>query len=438
MKNMDMTCGSISKKLVLFSLPLMAANLLQQLYNLVDTWIVGKYIGSIALAAVGSSYTLITFLTSILIGLCMGCSSFFAIQVGKKDKNALQQAIFMSSIGIGFLTILLYLIVSIEQSQILVLLQVPDNVFKAMSDYVHIIFIGLFATSIYNYLSNLLRSIGNSVIPLIGLTCSVLLNILLDYIFVVPMQWGIAGAAWATVLSQFLSAFFVFIVYRISFKGLHVQKENRKWNTEILSSIFHLSFMTSLQQSIMNFGILMIQGLVNSFGSVVMAAFAVAVKIDTLAYMPVQDFGNGFSLFVSQNYGAKQKKRIQEGIKVAVRWIFMFCILISVLVNVFSDQLMNLFLSDHSKEIIAVGSQYLHIEATCYIGIGILFMLYGYYRAIVKPGMSVVLTILSLGTRVLLAYLFSSIFGVVAIWSAIPIGWALADVVGIVYYFRKS
>lgn len=438
MKNIDMTAGNISKKLLLFSLPLMAANLLQQLYNLVDTWIVGKYIGSVALAAVGSSYTLITFLTSILIGLCMGCSSFFAIQIGKKDQDTLEQGIFMSSIGIAILTIGMYFLVSFFQKEILCLLQVPQNVFLDMSNYVHIIFYGLIATSIYNYLSNLLRAIGNSWIPLCALFFSVILNVLLDYIFVVPFSWGIEGAAWATVLSQFLSAFLLIVVYLFAFKNLHVRKENRIWNTNILSSIFHLSFMTSLQQSIMNFGILMIQGLVNTFGSVVMAAFAVAVKIDTLAYMPVQDFGNGFSLFVSQNYGANQKKRIQEGIKKAIQWIFIFCVIISTCINLFSKQLMNLFLSDHSLSIIHIGSQYLHIEASCYIGIGLLFLLYGYYRAIVKPGMSVLLTILSLGTRVLLSYSFAKHFGVIAIWISIPIGWFIADFYGISYYFRHK
>lgn len=307
-----------------------------------------------------------------------------------------------------------------------------------MSNYVHIIFYGLIATSIYNYLSNLLRAIGNSWIPLCALFFSVILNVLLDYIFVVPFSWGIEGAAWATVLSQFLSAFLLIVVYLFAFKNLHVRKENRIWNTNILSSIFHLSFMTSLQQSIMNFGILMIQGLVNTFGSVVMAAFAVAVKIDTLAYMPVQDFGNGFSLFVSQNYGANQKKRIQEGIKKAIQWIFIFCVIISTCINLFSKQLMNLFLSDHSLSIIHIGSQYLHIEASCYIGIGLLFLLYGYYRAIVKPGMSVLLTILSLGTRVLLSYSFARHFGVIAIWISIPIGWFIADFYGISYYFRHK
>ena len=438
MKNIDMTSGSISQKLVLFSLPLMAANLLQQLYNLVDTWVVGKYVGSIALAAVGSSYTLMTFLTSILIGLCMGCSSFFAIQVGKKDWQKFEQGVFISSIGIGLCTLVMYFLVSFGQTTILHFLQVPKNVEGAMATYVQIIFIGLFATSIYNYFANILRALGNSLLPLFGLAISVVLNIFLDILFVVPFQWGVAGAAWATVLSQFVSAAFMLLVVWLKFPIFRVKQENRIWSKDILSSILHLSFMTSLQQSIMNFGILLIQGLVNSFGSIVMAAFAVALKIDTLAYMPVQDFGNGFSLFVSQNYGAKQEKRIQDGLKVAITWIVLFCVVISVGVNIFSDSLMGLFLSDQSQAIIQVGSQYLHIEATCYIGIGILFLCYGYYRAIVKPGMSVILTILSLGTRVLLAYACSPFFGVTAIWTAIPIGWFLADFVGIRYYFKNK
>ena len=168
----------------------------------------------------------------------------------------------------------------------------------------------------------------------------------------------------------------------------------------------------------MNLGILMVQGLVNSFGTAVMAAFAAAVKIDSFAYMPVQDFGNAFSTFTAQNYGAGKKERIQSGIKSAVSCAVLFSLLVSLIVYVFAEPLLLLFVKPTEREILDIGVQYLRIEGAFYLGIGCLFLLYGLYRAVERPGMSVVLTILSLGTRVALAYGLSAIpsVGVVGIW----------------------
>lgn len=189
----------------------------------------------------------------------------------------------------------------------------------------------------------------------------------------------------------------------------------------------------------MNFGILMVQGRVNSFGTAVMAAFAAAVKIDSFAYMPVQDFGNAFSTFIAQNYGAGKEKRISQGIKSAVTAAFAFCLVISAAVCAFAAPLMGIFVKASEKKIISIGVGYLRIEGAFYFGIGLLFLLYGYYRAVKMPGMSVILTILSLGTRVVLAYILSAIpaVGVTGIWVSVPIGWALADMVGVVYYWKK-
>ena len=190
----------------------------------------------------------------------------------------------------------------------------------------------------------------------------------------------------------------------------------------------------------MNLGILMVQGLVNSFGTVIMAAFAAAVKIDSFAYMPVQDFGNAFSTFVAQNFGAKKEARIREGIKKAVLMAMAFCIVISIGVFVFAKPLMLIFVQPEETAILAAGVEYLRIEGAFYCGIGCLFLLYGFYRAVKLPGMSVVLTVISLGTRVVLAYVLSSIeaIGVTGIWWSVPIGWALADLVGFWYYRRHK
>ena len=189
----------------------------------------------------------------------------------------------------------------------------------------------------------------------------------------------------------------------------------------------------------MNFGILMVQGLVNSFGTAVMAAFAAAVKIDSFAYMPVQDFGNAFSTFIAQNFGAGRVERIRRGIRIAVCITTAFSIFVSFLVFLLSPWLMAFFVSPEETDIINIGVEYLRIEGSFYVGIGYLFLLYGYYRAVALPSMSVVLTVVSLGTRVALAYFLASVpaIGYTGIWWSVPIGWALADIIGVWFYQSK-
>lgn len=435
--NYDLTKGNIIGKLLGFSLPLMAGNLLQQLYNIVDTLIVGRVIGPEALAAVGASYTLMVFVTSILLGLCMGCGVFFSIQYGRKDFERLHTGTYLSFLLIGTLTLILNAVLFLSVNWIIKVLQIPVELQKMTKSYLLCIFAGILATYVYNFFANLLRAVGNSIVPLIFLGISTVLNIILDILFVYHFQWGIQGAAVATVLSQYLSGIGIVFYYAGRFPELHIKKADRKWDGEIVKELASLSILTGVQQSIMNFGILMVQGLVNSFGTVVMAAFAAAVKIDSLAYMPVQDFGNAFSTFVAQNFGAGKEDRIHEGARKSAVCVLLFSVLIGAVVCVFAEPLLGIFFTDGNREIISVGVQYLRIEAVFYFGIGILFLLYGFYRAIHRPGMSVVLTICSLGTRVVLAYTLSGMpqFGVTGIWVSIPIGWFLADFVGLLYYF---
>lgn len=434
----NLTTGSITGKLLLFAVPLMIGNVLQQFYNVVDTWVVGKYIGSEALAAVGSAYTLMTFLTSVILGLCMGSSAYFAIQYGRNHMDSLKKGIFLSFSMIGVLSLVITGIVLWQVENIIRILRVPAEIADISKDYLVIIFFGIMATFLYNYYANLLRAVGNSVVPLIFLAVSVILNVILDIYFVVSLGWGVKGAALATVIAQYVSATGLFVFYSIGFSQLKMDWSHMVWDMSILKDIFRLSGLTCLQQSVMNFGILMVQGLVNSFGSVVMAAFSVAVKIDTIAYMPVQDYGNAFSTFVAQNYGAGKTERIKKGVKSSVIVVFIFCIIISSAVCVFAPQLMNIFVKG-KPDVTSVGVSYLRIEAAFYFGIGLLFMLYGFYRGINRPAISLVLTVCSLGTRVLLAYVLSAIpaIGVKGIWVSIPIGWILADAVGVIYYMRS-
>lgn len=430
--------GSITGKLLKFACPLMIGNLLQQCYNIADTLIVGRFLGADALAAVGSAYTLMVFLTSIILGLCMGSSAFFSMQYGAGDTDRLKKSFFLSFVLIGAITLTLNLLVVWKLRLIIRLLQIPAEIQRLMRDYLWIIFMGMVATFLYNYFANLLRAVGNSVVPLMFLAFSAVLNIVLDLVFVLVFHWGVKGAAGATVFSQYVSGVGIMIYYYVKFPHLRVNKCHMKWDTSILKEITGLSVLTCMQQSIMNLGILMVQGLVNSFGTAVMAAFAAAVKIDSFAYMPVQDFGNAFSTFVAQNYGAGKKDRIRQGTASAVKLSCVFCFVVSALVFIFAAPLMRIFIEASRPDIIEIGVGYLRIEGSFYFGIGILFLLYGYYRAVNKPAMSVVLTVISLGIRVVLAYVLSAVpaIGVKGIWAAVPIGWILADLTGLIYMRR--
>lgn len=308
-----------------------------------------------------------------------------------------------------------------------------------MREYLFVIFIGIPAVFLYNYFASFLRAVGNSVIPLIFLAVSAALNIILDLWFVIGLNRGVSGAAEATVISQYLSGVGIAVYTLARCPQVRSIFKIRCLRKERIREVVSFSSLTCIQQSVMNLGILMVQGVVNSFGATVMAAFAAAVKIDAFAYMPVQDFGNAFSTFIAQNYGAKANTRIRAGLKSAVGISMIFCAVISAIVCIFAKPLMSIFVDVGETEIIAEGARYLRIEGAFYCGIGCLFLLYGLYRALGKPGMSVVLTVISLGTRVVLAYLLSAIpaVGVVGIWWSVPIGWILADLAGLLYYKNK-
>lgn len=438
--------------MLLFAAPMIAGNMLQQFYNIADSLIVGKFVSSNALGAVGSAYSLMTFITSALIGLCMGSGALFSFYRGKQDGERLGSCVRVSFVLIGIISLIFNVLSFVLIDRILVWLSVPAEIKPLMRSYIFIVFFGIMFTFLYNFFAFLLRSLGNSVVPLYFLGATVIFNIALDLLFIIKFGMKIEGAAAATVIAQAIAGIGIalysyFCIPEIRTMFTPERSKNgaedehgtiSAWQTA--GEILRFSAISSLQQSVMNFGILMIQGLVNSFGPAVMAAFAAVVKIDSFAYMPAQEFGNAYSLFISQNYGAGKHERVQEGTKKALQLSALFCVIVSVLVFVCARLLMLIFLKPDEYEIIAVGIEYLHIEGAAYIGIGILFLLYGYYRGINRPSMSLVLTVLSLGTRVALAYALAPVpqIGTTGIWLSIPIGWTLADIVGLLYMRRAS
>ena len=306
-----------------------------------------------------------------------------------------------------------------------------------LKEYLFWIFLGLLGVFLINYFSCLLRSVGDSVTPLIFLAISAIMNIALDLFFIISLGLGIAGAAIATIISQYFAGIGLLLVTVIRERNLvpHLS-EIRVWRREI-KSVLSYSVITSAQQSVMNFGILMMQGLVNSFGVSVMAAFAAGVKIDSFAYLPVQDFGNAYSFFIAQNSGKKLRDRIREGTVIAVVITVVFSIVISILVNLAAPFLISLFFSEPSADVISIGVSYIRLEGSFYALIGILFLLYGYFRADGRPVISLLLTVISLGLRVLLSYSLAPSYGYHVIWLSIPLGWIAADATGYILYRRN-
>lgn len=423
------------RSMLVFAAPMIAGDLLQQCYNIADTMIVGQFLGGNALAAVGSSFSLMTFLTSILLGLCMGSGALFSIHFGKDDAQALAESIVASFLLVSICTAVLTAVSFLVLEYIGVWLNVPVSVWPPMRSYLLFIFLGIPATALYNFYACLLRAVGNSLVPLIFLAIAAVANIGLDLLFVLGLHTDVWGTALATILSQYLAAVLILGYTRRHCPQFRVFGTARLKRRR-LKEVGTYSFLTCAQQSVMNLGILMVQGLVNSFGTAVMAAFAAGVKVDAFAYTPVQDFGNAFSTYTAQNYGAAKSRRIRQGLRGAVLFGVLFSVSISILVCLFAKPLMGLFVSGNDVEILTEGIRYLRIEGAFYPGIALLFLFYGLYRALARPGMSLVLTIISLGSRVVLAYLLSALpaIGVAGIWWSIPIGWGLADMVGFVYY----
>ena len=431
----DLTKGNEAKTIIQFAIPMIIGNVFQQLYNVADTIIVGRFIGAGALAAVGSSYTLMVFLNSIILGLCMGSGVLFSMFYGAGEIDRLKSSIFTSLWFIGLITVIINVSSLVFIDEILEYMKIPIDLLSDTRDYIRIVFYGIGFTFFYNYFAAVLRSVGNSVIPLVFLIIAALMNIVLDIVFIATLNMGVAGAAWATFIAQGFSAVSMALYCFIKIPQIRPGRKHMGLDRGLVRQISNYSILTCAQQSIMNFGILMVQGLVNSFGATVMAAFAAAVKIESFAYMPAQEFGNAFSTFIAQNKGANKLDRIRRGISYAVIIITVFCAIISALVVIFARPLLGIFIKAEEVEVIRIGVQYLRIVGIFYCLIGYLFMFYGLYRGFGKVGISIILTVISLGSRVVLAYTLAPIpsIGLLGIWWAIPIGWALADFTGLLF-----
>ena len=420
-------------------LPSVIAFAFSGVYSIVDGMFVGQGVGDAGLAAINVAWPVTALVQALGTGLGMAAAVVLSVCIGRRDAAEEHRALGSTAVLLLLAGVLSTALLALLYRPLLPLLGAEGSVLAYADSYTRVIVLGSLFQVLGTGLVPLLRTYDGADAAMCSMTAGFLTNVVLDALFISVFRWGTAGAAAATVIAQGVSAAGIALYGWRRVPLLRLERRHCKVSRGELGRIMNYSLLTCVQQSVMNFGILMVQGLVNSFGVNVMAAFAAAVKIDAFAYLPVQDLGNAFSTFVAQNTGAQKAERIRKGIRSAL-WVSVgFCLVSSLLVCLFAAPLMGLFVEPGETEIIAVGVEYLRIEGMCYCGIGILFLLYGLFRGLGRPGVSVVLTVVSLGTRVALAYLLAPIpaVGLKGIWWAVPIGWVLADLAGLVLYRRK-
>lgn len=430
--------GTPLGRLVKLAWPMILANLLQQLYSLCDALIVSRYVGLQGLAAVGASASLLVLLTALFIGLGLGLNVALSARLGARDQKGYRLDLQHGFWLLLLLGALIELFSFVAEPLLLALLRLDPLILSATQTYLRILFSSLIFVALFNYLTAVLRAQGNTRTPLMALLGAALINLVLDFLFVAKWQAGVAGAAYATWIAQLFSLFFLALKTAQQLPEIRSAWHwPRPFRWDLLKRLASLSSLAALQQGVMNLGILMIQGLVNSYGYSVAAVFTAGVRIDAFAYMPVQDFGNAFATLVAYHRGQGETAVLKRTMRVAFGLSSVFALFLSLVVVSLAPWLLKTFFASLSPESLAIGVGYLRIEASFYIGIAWLFLWYGYYRAMDQVGWSLILTVLSLGLRVAIAYLASPVWGLKAIWWAIPIGWFVADTVAFFVYLRQ-
>ncbi|MFP3155107.1 MATE family efflux transporter [Lachnospiraceae bacterium ZAX-1] len=421
--NISMISGNPAKALVLFTLPMVVGNLFQQFYNLIDSIIVGNQVGEQALAAVGASTSITMLFVMVAIGAGIGCSVVVSQLFGARQLEKMKTAIATTLLAILVFSILLSIFGMVVNKALLRLMGTPEDIFADASTYLQIYFYGFAFLFLYNGITAIFNALGDSMKPLIFLIISSLLNIALDLYFVIVLHMGVAGVAWATLIAQGVSAItsFVFLIYKL--RNIKTQPY-AKFDAGILKSMITVAIPTIIQQSIVSVGMLLVQAVVNRFGSTFLAGYTAAIKIDSIALVPMVAVGNGISTYVAQNMGAKKTERIGQGYRVALAMAAGIGVFIAVVIHVSGTGLVGLFLnSETSKEAIAIGTQYLGTVSIFYFVMGSMNVSNGVLRGAADMRWFLTASMLNLGTRVGLTYaLADQTGGMIIIW-AIPLGW---------------
>lgn len=433
----DFTEGNSSALIFKFAIPMLIGNIFQQLYNVVDSIVVGRYVGKEALAAVGASFPLIFMLISFVVGVAMGTTIIISQYFGAKDMRMVERSIDTMYIYLFVAAIVVTIIGIALSGSIFRLIDLPKEVIPQAVTYFNVYLTGMIFFFGYNGISSVLRGLGDSKTPLYFLVISTIMNVLLDLLFVAVFNWGVAGAAWATVISQ-AGAFVTGIIY------LNRTHEIVKLNSLKLvfdKAIFRKSLIiglpTGLQQTFVSLGMLAITKIVNGFGTDVIAAYSAAGRLDSLAGMPAMNFGAALSTFVGQNLGARKPERVRQGLWATFLMSGALALIISFFVIIFRHPLMELFTTDSS--VIEIGARYLLIVSSFYIFFSTMFVIGGVLRGAGDTLIPMFITLFALwAIRIPVAWIMSRHFGVDGIWWSIPIAWFIGMALSFVYYLKGN
>ena len=433
-----LTQESPFRALLIFSFPMMMGNLFQQFYTMADSIIVGRFIGEAALAAVGASAALTAVFIAIAVGGGAGALVITSNAFGRKDFTLVKESISTSLISFLILSLILAAAGYAFSDQIMSLLSTPEDIKADAVLYLRIYFLGLPFLFMYNIISSVFNSLGKSRIPLFLLIFSSLLNIVLDIAAVTALGMGIAGAAWATLLSQALSAVLSFIILLKTLKVMDGRMK-RLFSSSIFSSMTKIALPSIIQQTTINFGMMLVQSVVNTFGSEVLAGYSASIRIDNIVTVPLSAVGNAMSPYTAQNIGAGKKERINTGWKSALAIILSFSILICIILQTFNTEIISLFLgADGSAAAYRTGEEYLSYLGWFYGILGFAFVTGGVLRGMGKMASFTAASIANLSLRVIGAMVFAPLYGVEIVWYVVPLGWILYFSICYVSYRRLS
>lgn len=435
----DLTKGNVNKTLLLFALPMLIGNIFQQLYNITDTIIVGHKIGADAIAAVGVSFPIVFLLIAVSVGIGIGCNVVVSQLFGAKKYKEIKKASYTALIS-AFIcgSILTYLGLSISEP-ILNLLKTPSNIMVVSEEYLNIIFCGSVFVFLYNVSTNIFNALGNSRTPLVFLILSAILNIGLDYYCIVNLKMGVAGAAYATIIAQGVAAFLavVDLIYRL--QKLNNEKVDKIYDVSLLKTMSKIAIPSMLQQAFVSLGMMALQGVVNRFGSDVVAGYTAACKIDSIAMMPTLNLSNALATFTAQNIGAKKIERIKQAFKVSIITSVIFTIVIILLIFNFGPQFIQMFLDGTSNEaVIDFGVEYMKNICVFYIIMAIFFNSASILRGSGLMRGFIVSSVVNISVRILFAYAFVGILGKASIWYSIVAGWTLGGIISTSIYLKGT
>lgn len=434
--NKDLTVGKPQTVLWKFCLPLFASVIFQQLYNIADSFVAGKFIGEDALAAVGNSYEITLIFIAFGFGCNIGCSVIVSRLFGAKQYKELKTAVYTTLIASGVLCVTLMLLGLALGQPLLHLINTPENVFTDSWLYLEIYIWGLPFVLFYNIANGIFSAFGDSKTPFVFLACSSTANIGMDILFVTAFDMGVAGVAWATFICQGISCILAVLFVFRRFSKIGTEGKIPVFSLKLLKDISVIAVPSILQQSFISVGNIIIQGIINGFGPGVMAGYAASVKLNNLVITSLTTLGNGISNFTSQNLGAKKNERIKEGFLAGVKLVWLICIPLVILYLFAGKYLVYLFLDTPSEAALETGIVFLRILSPFYFVVALKLVSDGVLRGAAMMKKFMVATFTDLILRVLLAWLLSIPFASTGIWLAWPIGWTTAAVMS--YFFYRS